>query len=83
MTLDEVGTANLPNINTIFYPVGEKRSWQNMKRKIIWLIMRFSFENMFVIFVIWLVAVESALYKNISIFLGEKSHYMNHNHSSN
>lgn len=74
MTLDEASIANLPNINTIFYSVGEKKSWQNMKRKIVWLIMRFSYENIFVIFVIWSVAVESALYKNISILLEEKSH---------
>lgn len=74
MTLDEASIANLPNINTIFYSVGENKSWQNMKRKIVWLIMRFSYENIFVIFVIWSVAVESALYKNISILLEEKSH---------
>lgn len=41
MNLDEASTANLPNINIIFYPVGGK-IWQNMKRKIVWIIIKFS-----------------------------------------
>lgn len=68
MTLDEASTANLPNITTIFYFVGENKSRQNMKKKIVWLVMRVSYENIFVIFVIWSVAVESALYKTFQYF---------------
>lgn len=53
MTLEEASITNLPNINIISYPVNEKQSWQNMKREKAWFIMRFSYENIFVIFGIW------------------------------
>lgn len=49
-TPDETSIAILPNINTIFCPGGWRgRSWQNMKSKIVWIIMKFGCENIFVI----------------------------------
>jgi len=74
---DETSTAILPNINTIFYPRGWRgRSWQDMKRKIVWIIMKFSYENIFVILLSGLLLLNQH-FINISILLGEKSHYMN------
>lgn len=74
---DETSIAILPNINTIFYPGGWRgRSWQNMKRKIVWITMKFSYENIFVILLSGLLLLNQH-FINISILLGGKSHYMN------
>lgn len=53
---------NLPNINTIFYPVGEKKELAKHEEKNSLAYYEVQ-EHIFVIFVIWAIAGESALHE--------------------
>lgn len=79
MIPDKTSTANLSKINIIFYAVHGEKSWQNMKRKTVWIITKFTYENIFVILLSGLLLLNQ-YFTNISILLEWKSNYTDQSH---